>query len=229
VNAVLAVFLSLLVGESLIRVLAPRTLAYLALVPFNPPRVVPLPRAATQALAQEASAAWDYRTAPERHLNLARLPGGASVVDANGIRLIFARGGGTVVALRRLDWFKKRPRPLVFVRLRAEGDRIVLSSRFYPARVLTIVPFLAFVAWHLAMGPSLVALIAVGLSLIPFLVIPFFQQRTEVGPLVDAVEAEVASRVRRLTEGVPHVRVASDEAVEEVEREPRPGTSARER
>jgi hypothetical protein len=106
------------------------------------------------------------------------------------------------------------------VGLRAEGDRIVLSSRFYPSRALAILPILALIAWNMTTAVSLAHVIVVGLLLIPFFVIPFFQERTAVGPLVDAVEAEVASRVRLLTEGIPHVRVAGASAAEELEREP---------
>jgi hypothetical protein len=59
--------------------------------------------------------------------------------------------------------------------------------------------------------------------------IGLYLQRIAVGPLADAVEAEVSSRVRLLTEGGPHLRIGDELVAEELEDEPQLGVSARER
>ena len=160
---VVILLLALIAGELLLRLIAPGLLARLAYIPFKPARVVPLSRAATERLTQSGPVESDYRTAPERRIALTQLLG-PNVLDTNGIRLIFGRGGGNVVAFRRLD-AQKKVRPLVFVRLRAEGDRIVLSSRFVPSNILLLAAFLALFSWNMVMTQGLVGLLVVGFFL----------------------------------------------------------------
>src|ERR1700722_7661022 len=78
------------------------------------------------------------------------------------------------------------------------------------------------------MTQGLVGLLVVGFFLVPLLGIVLGLDWVAVGRLADAVEAEVASRVRLLTEGPPP-RAGDDAVVEEVEREPRLGLSTRDR
>jgi hypothetical protein len=224
---VVILLLALIAGELLLRLIAPGLLARLAYIPFKPARVVPLSRAATERLTQSGPVESDYRTAPERRIALTQLAG-PNVLDTNGIRLIFGRGGGNVVAFRRLD-AQKKVRPLVFVRLRAEGDRIVLSSRFVPSNILLLAAFFGFSSWNFVMTGPWSALLVVGFFLVLFFCIVLGLDWVAVGRLADAVEAEVASRVRLLTEGEPPPRAGDDAVVEEVEREPRLGLSTRDR
>ena len=128
----------------------PSWLALLARAPLGR-RSLPLRPGAARALSLTFEPA-GYREAAPRTIDLERL-GEPRVVRRGRLDVFFFLERGLLLAREGFS-LVNRARPVVRVQVRAERDRLVLTSGFYPTSLLTLLTFLGAMAQASPRGTS---------------------------------------------------------------------------
>jgi hypothetical protein len=213
-NVVPFLLMAVFMLEGYLAMVLPYLLGRLAFVPLGEARSIELSPRAAQVLTEvvQTSGEAAYRAAPvlESRFESARLPGAVDV-DGATHALRFAPERNEVLARTSMD-MRRKARPVVRVRMQAEGRRLALRARYYPSQSLSLALFLLLVG-IMSRGVAL-------LVFVPFFALPMLFDRRKARELYDAVESEVRARVRVLEDGVPGVRVADDASAEVVEGKP---------
>jgi hypothetical protein len=198
ISVVFALVFGACVAELFLAQKLPALLAVLARIPLGPERTIPLTPSAARALGTPSELV-GYREGAPASIDLAKLGGPRVVKRWDDLAIFFFLERGLLVARRGFGWQKKQ-RPLVRVDVRAEPDRLVVRSGFYPPTLIAMLLFVATIGFLRSTFP---ALFMIGFAAI-FSVVACL---TALGPakshLVDAV-AELEARLATL-EQTPQV------------------------